>query len=83
MRSNSTWTVARQVSFFAPADMGGKWHAARLVSNVPVCGAAVELGAEFIATQQGQESTRVHPLVCRRCLRLTTPPGVSGGGLRS
>lgn len=82
MRSkNDTWIVARQIAFFAPADMKGKWHAAWKISRTPVCGSAVTLGSEAIRTAQGQESNKAHPILCRRCLRLATTPGVSALGM--
>jgi len=77
----STWTVTRQVAFFAPVDMKGKWHAAWLVSHTAVCGVSVELGREAIRTTAGQESSKVHPIVCRRCIRLATQPGVTAQGM--
>ena len=80
-RSTDTWTVARQMAFFAPADMKGKWHAAWKISHTAVCGSAAELSGEVIRTSQGQESNKVHPLVCKRCLRLSTTIGVSGLGM--
>jgi hypothetical protein len=76
-----TWTVARQMAFYAPADMKGKWHAAWKISHTPVCGTATPLGAEAIHTAQGQQSNKVHPFVCRRCLRLSTTPGVTALGM--
>lgn len=83
MRSKTdTWTIARQIAFFAPADMKGKWHAAWKVSHTAVCGVAAPLGADIIRTSQGQESGKVHPFVCRRCLRLATPAGVSALGMK-
>lgn len=80
-RSTDTWTVARQIAFFAPVDMQGKWHAARKISRTAVCGATTPLGREVIRTSQGQESNKVHPFVCRRCLRLSTTPGVTALGI--
>lgn len=76
-----TWTVARQIAFYAPADMRGKWHAAWKITHTPVCGAPAELGQNAIRTEQGQQSDKVHPLVCRRCLRLSTTHGVSALGM--
>lgn len=78
----NTWTVSRQIAFFKPSDDRGKWHAAWLVTHTPVCGASVPLGTEAIHSSQGQDSTKVHPLVCRRCLRLSTTPGVSATGIK-
>ena len=78
---NQNWTVARQIAFFAPEDMKGKWHAGWKVSHTPVCGSNAPLGQEAIRTSQGQESSKVHPLVCRRCLRLSTYPGVTANGM--
>jgi hypothetical protein len=77
----ATWTVARQMAFFAPVDMKGKWHAAWKITHAAVCGVTAELGQERISTEQGQQSNRVHPLVCRRCLRLSTTVGVSALGM--
>ena len=73
--------VDRQIAFFAPADsVRGKWHAAWLGSHTAVCGATVELHqSTAIRTHAGQE--KVHPIVCRRCLRLTVVPGVSAQGV--
>jgi hypothetical protein len=79
--AGSTWTVARQIAFFAPTDMKGKWHAAWKISHTAVCGAAMELGTDAIRTSQGQESNKVHPFACKRCLRLSTTPGVSAIGM--
>lgn len=82
MRSSTdTWTVARQMAFFAPTDMKGKWHAAWKVTHTPVCGSTAELGSEVIHATQGQESNRIHPFACKRCVRLSTSPGVSGLGM--
>lgn len=65
-------TVTEPVRFFPTADNRGKWHAARKVSGVAVCGAAAELdyssGAWITSTVGALQST-VHPLVCRRCLK--------------
>ena len=79
--SADTWTVARQIAFFAPTDMKGKWHAAWLITHTAVCGVPVELGQEVIHAVAGQESSRIHPIVCRRCIRLSTSPGVSAQGM--
>jgi hypothetical protein len=76
-----TWTVARQMAFFAPADMKGKWHAAWKITHTPVCGAAVDLGAEVIHATQGQPSNKIHPFACKRCVRLSTREGVSALGM--
>jgi len=78
---NQTWTVARQMAFFAPVDMKGKWHAAWKVTHTAVCGQPVELGAEVIHAVQGEQSNRIHPFACKRCVRLSTSPGVSGAGM--
>ena len=78
---NRTWTVARQMAFFAPVDMKGKWHAAWKVDHSTVCGTPVELSTDAIHAVQGQESNKVHPFACKRCLRLSTIPGVSGLGM--
>lgn len=82
MRSASdVWTVARQMAFFQPEDGRGKWHAAWKVTHTAVCGSPASLGAEVIHAVQGDRSDKVHPFVCRRCLRLSTSPGVSGLGM--
>ena len=73
-------SVSRQIAFFAPADNKGKWHAAWLISQTPVCGANVTLDqTQAIRTQAGND--RVHPIVCRRCMRLSLPAGVSATGM--
>lgn len=78
----SHWTVARQIAFY-PSTSGGKLHAAWKVSQTAVCGAAVELEpSPWVTTSQGQPSEKVHPMVCRRCLRLSTTPGVTANGMR-
>lgn len=79
--SQDTWTVARQIAFFAPVDMKGKWHAAWLITHTAVCGTPVDLGQEVIHATGGQESNRIHPIVCKRCVRLSTSPGVSALGI--
>ena len=79
----TTWTVARQIAFFAPVDMKGKWHAAHKVTHTPACGRTMALGREAIRTAQGQDSAKVHPLVCRRCLYLATAPGYAATGYES
>lgn len=76
----STQTIARQVAFFAPVDMKGKWHAAWLITHTAVCGVSVELSHEAIRTTAGQKS--IHPIVCKRCVRLATSPGVSAIGMK-
>lgn len=71
-------TVAHPVRFFPATDGKGKWHAAWKVSGTAVCGAAPELattGGEWIAPQVGDLQAKVHPLICKRCLRLTTSDG--------
>lgn len=73
--------MARQVAFFRPADDMGKWHAAWSVDHTPVCGARVTLAREAIRPAAGRESVDVHPIVCRRCLRLSTVPGVTAAGM--
>lgn len=80
-RSTDVWTISRQMAFFAPADMKGKWHAAWKITHTPVCGSTAELGADAIRTAQGEASNKVHPLVCKRCLRLSTTVGVSALGM--
>lgn len=76
------WVVARQIAFYAPADNRGKRHAAWSISHAPVCGTSGALGStDVIRTAQGDASYRVHPLVCRTCLRLSTRPGVSATGI--
>lgn len=78
------FTVARQVAFF-PSMTGGKIHAAWKVAGTAVCGTNVELdlaSAPWVSIAQGDDSARVHPMVCRRCLNLTARPGVSGQGVR-
>lgn len=77
----ATWQVARQVAFYAPADGLGKWHAAWKISHAAVCGVRSPLGAEAIRTSVGQQAASVHKIVCRRCLRLSTWPGVSANGI--
>jgi hypothetical protein len=70
-----TWTVARQVAFF-PSVAGGKLHAANKISRTAVCGIAAELDSvAWVTVSQGQDSGKVAPMVCRRCLRATTRPG--------
>lgn len=80
-RATDTWTVARQMAFFAPSDDKGKWHAAWKIDHTAVCGTPVELGQERIHAAQGQPSNRIHPLACKRCVRLSTSPGVSALGM--
>jgi hypothetical protein len=76
-----TWTVTRQVGFFQPADNKGKWHAANRVSRTAVCGSPAELTHVAIRTAVGDQSSRVHPLVCRSCLRMTTRAGATATGV--
>jgi hypothetical protein len=77
----STWTVARQIAFYGTTT-GGKWHAAWLITHTPVCGTPATLVTDSpIRTHVGQSSADVHRVVCRRCLRLSTWPGVSGNGI--
>lgn len=74
------WVVACQVAFY-PTAGGGKLHAAHKVSRTAVCGVAAALEATaWVTTAQGTLSTAVHPMVCRRCLRLTTHAGFTGTG---
>jgi hypothetical protein len=78
--ARETISVSRQIAFFAPADMRGKWHARFQVTGAAVCGTTSALDADqVIRTRAGQE--KVHPIVCRRCLRLTVVPGVSAQGV--
>lgn len=79
--AQDAWTIARQIAFFEPTDRRGKWHAAWLVSHAPVCGSAAPLGTTAIRTEQGTDSAAVHKVVCRRCLRLSTAPGVTANGM--
>lgn len=76
-----TWTVARQIAFFRPADDRGKWHAKWLVTDTPVCGSAAELASDAIYSAVGDQASQIHPVVCRRCIRLSTPAGVSARGI--
>jgi hypothetical protein len=77
----ATRTVARQIAYFRPSDDQGKWHAAWTVTHTAVCGTAVELSTDAIRTEAGQDLNSVHPIVCKRCLRLTAAPGVSAEGV--
>jgi hypothetical protein len=75
--------VTRPVRFFPPSDAKGKWHAARRVSEVAVCGSPAPLATglgEWIAPSVGDAWTAVHPIVCRTCLRLTTSVGLAPVG---
>lgn len=83
-RASDTWTVARQVAFYPAEDGKGKWHAAWLVSNTAVCGKPVVLDVSdnVIHSVQGEQSNRIHPFACKRCVRLTTPEGVTAEGVR-
>lgn len=76
--SSSTRLVAHSVRFWPASDSRGKWHAAWKVSGTAVCGSPAPLavtGSEWLAPEVGVEQVRVHPLVCRSCLRLTTSVG--------
>lgn len=76
-----TWTVANQIAFY-PSVSGGKIHAAHKISRVAVCGIAAELErAPWYTTAVGQDSDRVHRMVCRRCLAATTRPGTDAHGI--
>lgn len=75
--------IARQVAFYAPADMRGKWHAAHQVVHTPFCGQAVELAGEDTVIRTAAGDTTAHPLLCRKCLRLACSPWVSGVGAQS
>ncbi len=69
----------RQVAFFAPVH-GGKFHAAWLISGVPVCGATSELDQSIaIRTSVGGS---VHPMVCKRCQAKTTSEAGSAHGVQ-
>lgn len=73
-------TVARPVRFYPTTDMRGKWHAALQVSGQAVCGQTVVLavnGQDCITPHVGDAWASVHPIVCRRCLRLATAQGYS------
>lgn len=64
----------RTVRFFAPANMAGKWHAKRIVTGEADCGATVLLGDEsLVATKDDIAMRNVHPIACRRCVRLNGP----------
>ena len=79
--AQDTWTVARQVPFF-PSASGGKLHAAWAGTHTAVCGRPAALHpVAWIYTAEGERSADVHPMVCRRCLRLTTTAGVSAAGV--
>lgn len=78
--ASHTWTVARQIAFF-PSVSGGKIHAAHKISHTAVCGVAADLQpVAFYHTSEGQQSDKVHRMVCKKCLRLSTAPGYSGSG---
>lgn len=72
-------TVAHPVRFFEPTEGRGKWHAAWRVDGTAVCGAPAILDTHpqqpAIVPEVGTPWERVHPLVCRRCLRLATSSG--------
>lgn len=61
------------VRFFAPEDMKGKWHAKRLVTGEADCGAGVLLGDgdSIHVTKANLKDRKYHPIVCRRCARLS------------
>lgn len=82
--TTSTWQIARQIAYYPTTSArGGKYHAAWLVSHTPVCGAAVLLDTSgAIYTRQGQINTQVHPIICRRCLRLSAREGVTAHGMK-
>lgn len=66
--------TARPAHFYAPAN-GGKWHAAALITGEPRCGTRTPLSTDTILVNQNQPWASVHPVVCRKCLRLATSPG--------
>ena len=71
--------ATRQIAFWEPEEGKGKWHAAWMISHVPVCGVAVDLGrANVIRSGVGD---RLHPFACKRCARLTVTEGVSAEGV--
>lgn len=68
-----TWTTAKPANFFASE---GKYHAAHRVSGTAICGASATLDtATRIMVVGGVDSSTVHPIVCKNCLRLATLPG--------
>lgn len=81
--SSRTWTVARQIAFF-PTERSGKLHAAWKVSGQAACKATLLVQTTstgpVIRTAQGDDSAKVHPMVCKRCLYLTTSSGYTAAG---
>ena len=80
--TRSEWFTARKIASF-PAREAGKWHAAWVATDRPVCGVRVYLTTTYppIRTVLGQPSGTVHHLLCRRCLELSTQPGRTGEGI--
>ena len=63
--------VSRQVSYFPAVDGRGKYHARNVVSDTAVCGSPVVLDASpMSAMVYGVDDERIHPFVCRRCVRI-------------
>jgi hypothetical protein len=74
--------TARPSRYFAPRDNKGKYHAAWAVGFAARCGAGVLIDPNAeIAIEGGVEMTKVHPIVCRRCLRFAASWNKSSEGL--
>lgn len=60
------------VSFFAPTDMRGKWHAKSIVTGEANCGSGAPLSdSDRIVIQRADiDAGKIHPIICRRCARL-------------
>ena len=59
--------ITKQIVFFPTESGAGKVHAAWKITHTAVCRPLVLDGARWYTTAVGE--TRVHPLVCRNCLR--------------
>lgn len=67
---------SRQVSYFPAADGRGKYHLRNTVTHEAACGSPVVLDASpMSALVYGADDERVHPIVCRKCVRLARTEG--------
>ena len=82
MKNATVSITARPSRYFAPVDDKGKYHAAWAIGFAARCGASVLVNPSVeIAVESGIEMTKVHPIVCRRCLRFAASWKQSDEGL--
>ena len=63
-------TKVRTYKIFLPAEYGGKYHTFDKITKVATCGNFIvdQRNEVSIHVEGGADYSKVHPMVCRRCL---------------